>query len=140
MFDTIVHERDTQFITREVHEHRAPTDASVVLLKEMQEKTLANILTSKLSYADAGLDAQITVEAQPWNMDGPVVHISYWLETGGEKKKHTCHVTSFAWKHRNNWQTVADNVVKELSEDMARGLLYGLRIALVPFFNRVSLG
>jgi hypothetical protein len=39
MFDTLVvstPRAETQFVTREVHEHRAPTDASVALLKEME--------------------------------------------------------------------------------------------------------
>ena len=28
----------TEYVTREVHEHRAPTDASVKLLREMEQK------------------------------------------------------------------------------------------------------
>jgi len=32
----------TEYVTREVHEHRAPTDESVKLLNEMQQKAEAN--------------------------------------------------------------------------------------------------
>jgi len=33
----------TEYVTQTVHEHRAPTDASVALLKEMEEKAAAKI-------------------------------------------------------------------------------------------------
>ncbi len=34
----------TEYVTREVHEHRAPTDESVALLAEMEEKARARII------------------------------------------------------------------------------------------------
>lgn len=36
----------TEYVTREVHEHRAPTDESVKLLKEMEEKAADKIVDS----------------------------------------------------------------------------------------------
>lgn len=36
----------TQYVTREVHKHRAPTDESVRLLREMEEKARAQVIAS----------------------------------------------------------------------------------------------
>jgi hypothetical protein len=46
MFDNEyhIHQHDTRYVTKEIHEHRAPTDESVKLLNEMQEKVLSNVL------------------------------------------------------------------------------------------------
>lgn len=40
----ILREQHTEYVTREVHEHRAPTDESVKLLKEMEEVALKKIV------------------------------------------------------------------------------------------------
>jgi hypothetical protein len=37
---------ETQFVTREIHEHRAPTDESVKLLREMEAKARKQVLDS----------------------------------------------------------------------------------------------
>jgi hypothetical protein len=39
-------EQPTEYLTREVHEHRAPTDESVRLLKELEEKARAKVIES----------------------------------------------------------------------------------------------
>jgi hypothetical protein len=49
MFDDIhisVKSPDVNYVTRTVHEHKAPTDDSLKLLKEMQEKALHSIIDS----------------------------------------------------------------------------------------------
>ena len=37
-------ETRTEYVTREVHEHRAPTDASVKLLREMEQAAEAKVI------------------------------------------------------------------------------------------------
>lgn len=46
MFDTCVTRRETQYVDRNItqHEHRAPTDESIKLLREMEEKARDNLL------------------------------------------------------------------------------------------------
>ncbi len=39
-----VHPTKTEFVTKEVHEHRAPTDESVRLLNEMQHEAAKNLI------------------------------------------------------------------------------------------------
>lgn len=47
MFDrTLVMPTRTEYVTREVHEHRAPTDESVKLLREMEDKARAQVISS----------------------------------------------------------------------------------------------
>ena len=46
MFDTnnVTHKYSPSHVTTNVHEHRAPTDESVKLLNDMQEKAKANLI------------------------------------------------------------------------------------------------
>lgn len=46
MFDTVNVRTPTQFVTKEVHEHRAPTDSSVRLLREMEGAAKDNVLAA----------------------------------------------------------------------------------------------
>jgi len=61
MLDTYVLGRpQTNYVTREVHEHRAPTDDSVSLLKEMQEKAEQSRIAS-FPLDDNGFSGKIEV-------------------------------------------------------------------------------
>lgn len=46
MFDTYVTRRETQYVDRNIthHEHRAPTDESIKILREMEAKARDNLL------------------------------------------------------------------------------------------------
>lgn len=46
MFDTVINPVRTEYVTRTVNEYRAPTDESVRLLREMEEKARNEILKS----------------------------------------------------------------------------------------------
>jgi len=52
MFDRIVVNRSPSHITKTVHEHRAPTDESMKLLNEMEEKLLKKIVMSAVLVGD----------------------------------------------------------------------------------------
>lgn len=43
---------ETQYVTREVHEHRAPTDESIKILRDMEAKAWARVEDVLLSRAD----------------------------------------------------------------------------------------
>ena len=40
----IIHDTRTEYVTKAVHEHRAPTDASVALLREMESAAKAAVI------------------------------------------------------------------------------------------------
>lgn len=46
MFDTVINPVRTEYVTRTVNEYKAPTDESVRLLREMEEKARAEIFKS----------------------------------------------------------------------------------------------
>lgn len=46
MFDTYLSPQKTEYITKEVHEYRAPTDESVKLLREMEQKAKNEVVKS----------------------------------------------------------------------------------------------
>lgn len=51
----------TQYVTREIHEHRAPTDESVKLLREMEDKAREKIEQS-IRVGNNGFECTVTVE------------------------------------------------------------------------------
>lgn len=70
MFDTYLNPQrtQTQFVTREVHEHRAPTDESVKLLREMEQKARDQI-TKSIRLESNNLKANIYQYLDPLSMD-----------------------------------------------------------------------
>lgn len=48
----------TEYVTREVHEHRAPTDASVALLKEM-EQAARDKITESIAISGNGFECVV---------------------------------------------------------------------------------
>lgn len=68
MFDRVIVARgrtETRFVTREVHEHRAPTDESVRLLGEMQAKAEAD------RAARLPLESNLLSGEVEWYLDAP---------------------------------------------------------------------
>lgn len=55
---------ETQYVTREVHEHRAPTDQSVALLREMEEKARAEIVKA-VHVGDASFECVVHLNKFP---------------------------------------------------------------------------
>ena len=57
MFDKIIlapGRTRTEYVTREVHEHRAPTDESVKLLREMEQKARDQVIEAIMKSAKTG--------------------------------------------------------------------------------------
>ena len=72
MFNRYVFPTKTERITEHVHEHRAPTDDSVSLLKEL-EREAASKVVSVNRLQDNVLKAEWTVIDNPMNFDLTVV-------------------------------------------------------------------
>lgn len=102
----------------DVHEHRAPTDASLALLQEMQEKALKSIIQSYPITA-AGVHGSII---HMFNSFGkPELHISFAINNGGRK-----HVKVELDEHQTMAMEIheyARYVVIEVAIEIAQQLL-----------------
>jgi len=67
MFDTYQVRAVTESVTRNVHEHRAPTDESVKLLREMEAQAKAEVVKS-IHLKDNTFDAKLYVVKEPLSM------------------------------------------------------------------------
>lgn len=56
----------TEFVTREVHEHRAPTDESVKLLREMETKAREQV-TQATHVFDTAIDCVVEQLREPYH-------------------------------------------------------------------------
>jgi uncharacterized protein YegJ (DUF2314 family) len=58
----------TEYVTREVHEHRAPTDQSVALLREMEEAAKSRVIAS-VPVADCVIPCELHWLTDVWRDD-----------------------------------------------------------------------
>lgn len=70
MFDTYLtpQKTETYYVTKEVHEHRAPTDESVKLLREMEQKAKDQVIKSIQLEANH-LNANVYIYADPMSFN-----------------------------------------------------------------------
>ena len=67
-------ETRTEYVTRTVHEHRAPTDASVKLLTEMEAAALAKVERS-INVGGNGFECVVNIMRRAMDMDTMAVAI-----------------------------------------------------------------
>lgn len=58
----------TEYVTREVHEHRAPTDDSVRLLREMEDKARQQVEQS-INVGGNDFECVVNIEVESMSMD-----------------------------------------------------------------------
>ena len=70
MFDTYLNPQrtQTQYVTREVHEHRAPTYESVKLLREMEQKAKDEV-TKSIRLEPNFMNSNVYMSYDPMGMD-----------------------------------------------------------------------
>ena len=80
MFDTHITQRRTEYVPYEktVHEHRAPTDQSIAILNEMEEKARQNIIKT-IEVKDNFLSAIIVMFHDDYPMQNIVYNIRFKL-------------------------------------------------------------
>jgi len=110
MFDRIVlapARSCTEYVTREVHEHRAPTDASVKLLTEMEEKARDRVIEA-VHVGDATFECVIHTMKHPMDDTTEMVAV---FSLGGKK---------MTVSHREqSWRTDKHAMVQALRDKMA---------------------
>lgn len=124
MFDTAnyITPTKTEYVTRTVHEHRAPTDESVKLLSEMERKAQDKI-EKTVRLETNSLKAVLHHMTEPMNLD--VIYVIQ-LNLNGNRHKCTIQVDSYKSKEERIQQ-----IVKEYSEFIAREVLKDIGNELV---------
>lgn len=64
MFDTHIHPTRVESVTRNVHEHRAPTDESIKIYREMVEKAKAEVLELTLNGVEGNILNHVKLSVQ----------------------------------------------------------------------------
>jgi hypothetical protein len=110
MFDRIVlapSRTQTQFVTREVREHRAPTDESVKLLREMEQKAKDQVIEA-VHVGDTTFECVVHKSRLP--MDDAIEVMAIFSLNG--KKLTVTH-------RENTWRTTEEAMMVALRDKMA---------------------
>lgn len=126
MFDTYVQRgRDTQYVTKEVNitENRAPTDDSVKLLREMEDKARDQIILQvHLPHGPVPLSAVVQHDAM---REGTWFAVKVMV--GGKERVLKWHVDhDYSYDH----QKALDEVFKGCCEAVASELMQGVMAEL----------
>jgi hypothetical protein len=126
MLDTIVHRAGDQHhhhsSRTEVHEHRAPTDASVKLLREMEAAALAKIL-GNVRLEGCPVDCSVTYMRDPQN-DEHRFFLRYKLGAATREVRHI-YRQRMHLSDADAREDAALQLRDELAKDIANGLLDG---------------
>ena len=110
-----------------VHEHKAPTDKSVELLNEMQEKAQRNIITT-IKIEENFLKAVVIYYRDEMVMDRMTYHIRF--ELNGKEYMIEDHIDNFEWRQEmsKSYMGLGNEVIfralhKKFSEMVANELM-----------------
>lgn len=111
MFDKIIlapGRTRTEYVTREVHEHRAPTDESVKLLREMEQKARDQVIEA-IHVGDTTFECVLHTLKRP--MDDSTELLAIFSMNG--KKMTVSH-------REHNWMGTKAELVIKLRDAMAK--------------------
>jgi hypothetical protein len=103
----------------DVHEHRAPTDASVRLLSEMEQKVLERVIFSQPIEAN-GVKGSVTHMFNPVT-DGSMLYVSFVINEG---RRQTSEIKLKENYMLDQWE-YAKYLVMEVAQAIAVQLLQG---------------
>jgi len=112
-----IHPTKTEFVTREVHEHRAPTDESVRLLNEMQQKAAENLIRTAhientvLRDAIAGVTQDVFGDYTVW----------YRFTINGHEVMGSFKLSKFDF-NREGERIICQRLIEELAHHIMAGL------------------
>lgn len=121
------HVHDTKIVDRHIIEHRAPTDKSVELLQEMQEKAKASIIET-FDLGDNLLSARVIISRQCLQQKLQVL-VRYKLnfrefETTFDIKEHEFITCNSTWQQNELFiKRLASHLSKELSKHICANAL-----------------
>lgn len=123
MFDRIIHNPvQTEYVTKTVNvtENRAPTDESVRLLKELEEKALEKFI-GRVIVNDNTVNFQLHTFRDHYNCD-----IKYCLGLKINGKEITKQFSINEWDLQKGKDYIVETIFKNLSEAIAFELLYSM--------------
>jgi hypothetical protein len=113
----------TEYVTREVHEHRAPTDESVKLLREMEAKAQEQVIEA-MHVGDMTFECVVHT-LKRWEDDTTTLKAVFSLNG----KKLTAEYTDHAWR------TNKRDMVMKLRDEMAKVIAEQV---LIPALSRIE--
>lgn len=118
----IVREERTHYVERNVNvtEHRAPTDESVRLLREMEEAAEKNVL-DRVKLADNGFECALTLYRDAMNDEVRVI-ARYKLNGRVSEVEHRIPTTQFSRRPQEKLEAILPIRVK-IAEDIASQML-----------------
>ena len=122
MFDRYIVPTKTEYVTRTVHEHRAPTDESVRLLREMESKAQEQVDRS-VRLETNNLKAVLHFMREPLQLD---YIYCIQIDLNGERHKVEIRADSFRSKEER-----MDMIIEELSKAIASKVLRDVSNELV---------
>lgn len=111
---------ETQYVTKEVHEHRAPTDASVALLREMERSAEAKVVEA-VRVGNTSFECVVHRELDCMS-DQVVFRAVFKLNGRQETAEHRCERRK-ADDVGAAWRALRDEIAKVIATRMIEGAL-----------------
>lgn len=105
----------TEYVTREIHEHRAPTDESVKLLREMEQKAKDQIIQA-IHVGNSVFECVVHMNKSM--MDGSTTILAVFSLNG---KKMTAEFTAHEW--RTNTVQMVEGLKLAIADKISREIL-----------------
>ncbi|MGZ5583454.1 MAG: hypothetical protein ACXWG8_07770 [Usitatibacter sp.] len=108
-----------------VHEHRAPTDESVRLLKEM-ERAARDKIVETIRIEGNGFNCIVHRSENYLDLDDTVAFVVIYDINGVRRRVDHREPTKRSTENRIDWQArLIDNLIKAVGEDIALNILRG---------------
>ena len=110
MFDTVINPVRTEYVTRTVNEYRAPTDESVRLLREMEQKARDEV------FASVRLDSNEFKAMFHWYQDALSAEKRVMIQFDLNGRRYQVPVSLKSWESTKQQK---DTLVKTLAHEIA---------------------
>jgi hypothetical protein len=120
--------------TVNVHEHKAPTDASVKLMEEMHDKAIKNII-AKVKVEDNLVNGECFLIEQPWNMND--VKLIFKFKINGQEFTIEKELARFEMGG-DEQKKISDLSIKLESHAKAVMLWYALRMFTGVAYEKIT--
>jgi hypothetical protein len=104
----------TEYVTKIVHEHRAPTDESIRLAREYEEKAWAEV-EKRMLWQIPGIQAQVIVAESDHGMREK--HVIFSING---RRMHICHPESVIVDTQQIIKDIANKVAEEITIQLLR--------------------
>ena len=117
-------ETRTEYVTREVHEHRAPTDASVALLREMEQAAQTKVIEA-VRVGNTSFECVVHREID--NLNDQIVFCAVFKLNGQqETAEYRSERRHDAADMAASWRGLRDEIARVIATRMIEGALKGI--------------